>query len=265
MEANRYGLPNDELEQNREALKQRLYSDYVLEGRHFMAPIDRFPQKIVDLGCGAGFWTLDVAEEYPSARVIGCDISPIQPRWLPNNLEFHIEDLDDELSPWSAVYQEADLIFVRAYENLKPGGWIECHDIVLPVTWEDGKPAPDHPFSKLYDRMRLGSFAKVYGWEIYLPNRMPSALRDAGFINVSEKHTQVPIGNWHRDKRMREMGLLNHCVLGDWIPAVMNKEKAWGMNEEDADAIAADVLNAFDNPNYHARSDWASFWAQKPY
>jgi hypothetical protein len=55
-----------------------------------------------------------VAENFPSARVIGCDLSPIQPHWTPPNVEFRVEDLEDENRPWTRIYDDADLIHVRA-------------------------------------------------------------------------------------------------------------------------------------------------------
>lgn len=55
-----------------------------------------------------------VAESFPSARVIGCDLSPIQPHWTPPNVEFRVEDLEDENRPWTRIYEDADLIHVRA-------------------------------------------------------------------------------------------------------------------------------------------------------
>lgn len=55
----RYGLPNDDVEQTREGIKHKLYTDYLLEGKLFLAPIGDHPQKIVDLGTGVGFWAQD--------------------------------------------------------------------------------------------------------------------------------------------------------------------------------------------------------------
>lgn len=56
---NRYGMPNDEAEQMREGIKHKLYTDYILDGKQFLAPVPDNPQKIVDLGTGAGYWALD--------------------------------------------------------------------------------------------------------------------------------------------------------------------------------------------------------------
>lgn len=55
-----------------------------------------------------------VAENFPSARVIGTDLSPIQPHWTPPNVEFRVEDLEDEHRPWTNIYIDADLIHIRA-------------------------------------------------------------------------------------------------------------------------------------------------------
>lgn len=127
----RYGLPNDDAEQLREGMKHTMYVDYIFDGKLFSAPVKEYPQKIVDLGTGVGFWAMDgkrtciahhhstnilrqVAEKYPSARVIGTDLSPIQPTWAPPNLEWRIEDLEDRHRPWTSIYRDADLIHMRS-------------------------------------------------------------------------------------------------------------------------------------------------------
>jgi hypothetical protein len=54
---------------------------------------------IVDIGTGSGLWAIDVADDYPNARVIGTDISPIQPNDVPPNCEFILGNLLDGLYP----------------------------------------------------------------------------------------------------------------------------------------------------------------------
>lgn len=53
-----------------------------------LAPMPNFPQKILDLGTGSGIWAMDIADQYPSAKVIGVDKAPVQPTMIPNNLTF---------------------------------------------------------------------------------------------------------------------------------------------------------------------------------
>src|SRR5262249_41786398 len=49
-------------------------------GRLFAAPaadlaarIERAPQRVLDIGCGSGVWSLAIAERFPNARVTGLD------------------------------------------------------------------------------------------------------------------------------------------------------------------------------------------------
>ena len=37
-----------------------------------------------------------VGEKFPSATVVGVDLSPIQPVWIPPNVEFIVDDIEDE-------------------------------------------------------------------------------------------------------------------------------------------------------------------------
>jgi len=50
---------------------------------------------VVDIGTGSGKWVIEVAEEFPSSRVIGLDLSPIQPTFVPLNAEFIVEDVNE--------------------------------------------------------------------------------------------------------------------------------------------------------------------------
>lgn len=47
---------------------------------HF-APIGDKPGKILDVGTGTGIWAIEMGDDYPSAEVIGTDLSPTQPSW----------------------------------------------------------------------------------------------------------------------------------------------------------------------------------------
>ncbi|KAK9436996.1 UMTA methyltransferase family protein [Metarhizium brunneum] len=275
---NRYGMPNDEAEQMREGIKHKLYTDYILDGKQFLAPVPDNPQKIVDLGTGAGYWALDVAEKFPSARVIGTDLSPIQPQWAPPNTEFRVEDLDDEHRPWSSIYAGADaihtrallptlrnpkLVLRRAFENLKPGGWVECHEIVSCVFSEDGAVNRGHPLHKMYDLIN-GSFSQVYGWNLQIAAQIPDVLREIGFVGVAQRQNKIPLGRWHHDAKMREMGIFNQIIHSEWLPSMLLKHEAMGISADEAESVGQEILDAFNDPNVRSYNVWLDCWAQKP-
>lgn len=53
----------------------------------------------------------DFADEYPSAEVIGSDLSPIQPSFVPPNVKFEVDDAEE---PWIHPVDHYDLVHVRS-------------------------------------------------------------------------------------------------------------------------------------------------------
>jgi hypothetical protein len=52
----------------------------------------------------------DVGDEFPAARVIGADLSPIQPTLVPPNCQF---ETDNVTFPWTYDSEQFDLIYIR--------------------------------------------------------------------------------------------------------------------------------------------------------
>jgi methylase of polypeptide subunit release factors len=50
-----------------------------LNNKLSLVPLKKEPHHVLDLGTGTGVWATDFALEYPTAVVIGIDLSPIQP------------------------------------------------------------------------------------------------------------------------------------------------------------------------------------------
>lgn len=62
------------------------------------------------MGTGTGIWAVDYADAHPGAEVVGVDLSPIQPVFVPPNLRFEIDDLENDWT-WSQTF---DFIFCRS-------------------------------------------------------------------------------------------------------------------------------------------------------
>ena len=69
----------------------------------------------------------DFADEYPSAEVIGVDLSPIQPASVPPNCRFVVDDVNET---WQYQENEFDLIHIRALTG-SVSDWVQFHKRAL--------------------------------------------------------------------------------------------------------------------------------------
>jgi hypothetical protein len=90
----KYWMPNDKREQERLDL-QHMICVKVFGNRLTLAPI-REPARVLDFGTGTGTWAIEFAIQHPGSEVIGTDLSPIQPEYVPPNCRFEIDDIEDE-------------------------------------------------------------------------------------------------------------------------------------------------------------------------
>ncbi|EKG20592.1 Methyltransferase type 11 [Macrophomina phaseolina MS6] len=170
------------------------------------------------MGTGTGKWALDLADEFPDATVVGVDLSPIQPTWVPPNTQFYIDDLE---SDW--VYDDEDdkfdfihgrglagsigdwaKLYAQAYANLKPGGWIEVQEYEGRLASDDGS-LERAPFLKRWEAV-MDEASSKFGKRFDVAEQQKRFLEDAGFVDVRDDVYKVPIGTWPKDLKLKELG-----------------------------------------------------------
>jgi len=269
-----YVMPNDEAELDRLDMMHFMLKK-VIDDKLFLAPIPDSVHRVLDCGTGTGIWAIEMGEQYPGAEVLGNDLSPTQPTWVPPNVKFEVDDLE---SPWT-YNNPFDFIFSRylcaaisdwpkyianSFAHLKPGGFAEFQDWNLQYHSEDGSLTPEHETTRWINM--LIDTSKTNGRE---PNPGPLLegwMKDAGFINVVTKRHKLPIGPWAKDPKQKEIGLFNLCQILDGLEAfsyrLLIQILKW--EPEEVEVLCAKVRTELKSKQVHALLDFWVCYGQKP-
>ena len=210
-----YAFPNDEDELDRMDLEHHIW--LLLLGENHLAPLIE-PQKILDLGTGTGLWAIQIADKFPTAHVTGTDLSPVQPRLVPPNCEFVVDDFEQD---WIHADNTFDFIhgrlllasvtdyprlFQRAFAATKPGGYLEFHDIDPGSYSDDGTLTPESKsveWGKLFKEGCARAGRSILPLEDY-----KRLMEDAGFIDVQQVIVKRPHNSWPKDKGLKRIGMV---------------------------------------------------------
>ncbi|KAI5844901.1 S-adenosyl-L-methionine-dependent methyltransferase [Tricharina praecox] len=267
-------MPTDEMEQERLDINHEIFMR-LLEGGLHKAPL-RNPKQILDVGTGTGIWAIDMADQHPNAKVTGIDLSPIQPKWVPANCKFLVDDAELEwtinsdtldfvhfrnlalgISNWSHVLSET-------YRCLQPGGYVELADTGLAVYCDDGSMWPDNPVN-LFCELLLEAMARS-GRESVSGDLLSARLTKAGFVDIKVYPMKQPFGPWAKERRLKEVGMLtllqSEAAFLSYGMAALTR--VLGMDHEVARKICHDGYQATMNKNTHMYGLHYIVYGRKP-
>ncbi|KAK5531919.1 hypothetical protein LTR25_008249 [Vermiconidia calcicola] len=270
-----YGMPIDEREQDRNDLQHCKFV-LVLNDDLFLSPIGDEPQQILDLGTGTGIWAIDVADKYPTAEVLGVDIAPIQPTFMPPNCRFELDDIENE---WLYRKNHFDLIHARelmlavrdwdqlikqAYDHLKPGGYLELSQSVPDPGCDDGSLPDDSAY-----RQMTAYFIEIgerLGASVHVAKLFKQKMEQAGFEDVVEKRFKIPCSSWPKNPRLKKIGMFEaaHVDAGAEALLLRGMTQALGKSREEAQVFFAEVRKEIRNPRMHAYIWFYDVHGRKP-
>ncbi|RSL47487.1 hypothetical protein CEP54_013397 [Fusarium duplospermum] len=272
-----YFTPNDEQQSESIDINHQSLT-LLLEGKLFLAPIKPDVQKVLDVGTGTGIWAIDFADEYPNAEVIGSDLSPIQPTWIPPNVKFEI---DDATLTWTWADNTFDFIHIRylfgairdwtalfkeAYRCCAPGGWIQTAEADVEILSDDGTTelAPVlKTWAKLYAEggKKLGNAFYVQKEDL-----QEKGLEAAGFTEMTSVDYKFPVGGWAKDPRMAEIGNFVKATLENDLEGytllLWNNILQWG--EDEYQVFLMEMRKYLRNRKVHGYMRVRYVYARKP-
>lgn len=247
----------------------------VLDGKFFLAPIDEHPQRILDLGCGTGLWAIEMGDLYPSAQIIGNDLSAIQPSMVPPNVQFEIDDIESDWAfktPFDFIHarflatsiHDWPKLFRQTFENLKPGGYAEFFDADFLLGSDDGSLKETHEmYINSVEAIRA---ADKMGQTARPGPKLKEWAKEAGFVNIKEHVFKVPYGPWPKDPKLKELGAWNQLQamegLEGWTMAPFCRVLGWSL--EKVQVHLAGARKDYCDPKIHAYIPLYLVYGQKP-
>ena len=230
-----------------------------------------------DVGTGTGIWAIDFADQFPSAQVIGTDISPIQPSWIPPNCEFfiddarlewtwpsnhfdyvHIRDLYGSIDDWSALYQ-------KAFHHLKPGGWFE--DLELDIrAHSDVVTDANHIFHRWNDVFQEAGEKMGKTFKIGIGSRMRDLMDETGFVRVTERKFRLPMSSWPLDPKLKQIGQFVQMFVDGGLEgfALYLLTQVMNWQYEDCQLFIAEMRKALRNKKLNPYYEATLVYGQKP-
>ncbi|KAF5975807.1 methyltransferase [Fusarium coicis] len=210
-----YSFPNDEQQLESVDISHH-YLTVLLDGQLYLAPIGDNVQKALDVGTGSGIWAIDFADQFPQAEVTATDLSPTQPKWVPPNVRFEIDDATETWT-WKdntfdfvhmrylfGAIQDWTVLYQQAYRVCTPGGWVESVEADIHFRSDDGTAEEQEVYklcNKLYEEG-----GKAIGRTFFVHDLQPKGMEEAGFVDIKTVDYKIPIGDWPKDSRLAEVG-----------------------------------------------------------
>ncbi|KAL8950683.1 MAG: hypothetical protein Q9222_003293 [Ikaeria aurantiellina] len=240
-----YYMPNDDPELAR------------LGNALHLAPINNPTSSILDVGTGSGIWALAYAAKHPNSHVLGIDLSPVKPRTsvIPSNCTFATHNAETD---WGFLgpHQQFDLIhsrflvqgfhdwqayFQKCYDYLKPGGWVEVHEIQYPGHADNPAVENDAPFLR-WGTVINEALAKG-GIDGGAATKFPEYLKDVGFEIILERKVPWPLGPWPDDEKGKKIGAMQAVNFNDALEGLTTRAftKNLGWTQEEVENFVAEV------------------------
>ena len=231
-----------------------------------LVPIPKdFSGHILDVGFGTGLWCNGIGDLYPGATVRGVDLSPSSNTWVPPNVDFELDDVEEE---WTYM-RKFDFIHCRSmagsirnwpklvkqcFEGLNPDGWVQFADWDYTPFLPNGTADVRDNDVVRWHRKMMDTICSATGATAKPGPSLKEWVVGAGFKVVREATFHVPIGGWAKDPKLKEIGRYYYCSIDEGLEGISLRTftRLAGMSPEEAYVINASFRQGLKNVQvYH--------------
>ncbi|KIV99165.1 hypothetical protein, variant [Verruconis gallopava] len=236
-----------------------------LNGELHLAPLgEDFSGRVLELGSGTGIWAIDMGDKYPSATIQAIDLSPTQADWVPPNVFFEIDDMEETWTfsrPFDYIHgkflagsiRDWPKLMAQSFDNLKEGGWVEFQDYDYAPRLPNGQVDESENWVTKWHKIMMGTCEGKTGASASPGPLLKKLVTEAGFEDVKEFVYQIPVGTWPKDPKLKEIGRYYKASLDDGLDGISLRilTHFLGYTLEEASVLNAHFRTAMKEINFY--------------
>ena len=231
-----------------------------------LVPAEKSPHRVLDIGAGTGIWAIEFGELHPESHVTGVDLAPQQPGKVPPNVQFEIDDIEEDSWAWrdpfdyihmhvpQGTISDISKLLRQCFENTTADGWLEMQVTPFPFTSYDRSLHEGTALYKWGKRLEAGIIE--LGHKIVSLPQYKALMQDAGYVDVKEVSFDLPSSGWPGVQNLKELGEYHLCMMLDGLEglslAPMIRPERNKMSYEELQVFLAEVRKDLKNPEIHA-------------
>jgi len=123
----------------------------------------------------------------------------------------HWRSLSGSTADWAKLYGQA-------FNNLKPGAFLEVHEYDANVYSDEDPDSKNAPWTRSWiEHLEAGSTA--FGKPLNVGRFHKQWMEEAGFVDIEEKVVKCPIGHWTKDLNLKELGRFERWHMNESVEA----------------------------------------------
>ncbi|KAG1050544.1 hypothetical protein G6F43_007194 [Rhizopus delemar] len=259
-------VKNEEEIKEKDRYQRMHYMLKLVNKRNILTTFNQSPSIIVKSGLDDGIWTIEVATEYPDAKIIGLDtkLPDIQ---LPNQTYYRT----DIVHTWPIPANTVDFVYQRnmgtrlqkehwpivlrqMFTVLKKGACIELveHELF------------NHQLGPVSTEIREHYRDQCKQQNLALdPQQIPILLNQIGFEGIECKVIDVPLGEWPDETELKHFGFMNLDIQKAQFKNKKNEFMSnWGLTSTAYDQMMSQAVEEIER--YRSFTRFNCWMAKKP-
>ncbi|KAF9773114.1 hypothetical protein IL306_009157 [Fusarium sp. DS 682] len=140
---------------------------------------------------------------------VASEIEDCNDSWTfrPDSFDFvHMRFMLGSITDWTATFREA-------FTACKPGGWVESYEVSSTMESDDDSIPEGSAMQRWGQVFEEGGQRAGRTFAMIREDVQKRSMEEAGFVNIQVVDLKAPMGGWHPEERLRQVGQYMQAAL----------------------------------------------------